>query len=138
MSYRPSVTTGDIFKESYLDNDENEQFKYFLNIRAQCDTLRKSNPDPDELLKLFPSETRSDWHFRVPYHAFFIFFGYYLGNSWTLCYTKNNSYKRYNKISNSKPDSLIERVYKIYVPWLLWRAEVLKTYFENGKYDYRM
>ena len=99
--------------------------------------LQASKPDPDELLKLFPSETRSDWHLRAPYHAFFIFFGYYLGNSWTLCYSKTNSYKRYNKISNSKPNSLIKKVYKLYVPWLLWRAEVLKRYFEKGKNEFR-
>ncbi|MDC9701672.1 MAG: hypothetical protein PSN37_05575 [Alphaproteobacteria bacterium] len=40
-----SVTTGDIFKESYQDGEGNEQFRYYLNIRAQCDTLRKSNPE---------------------------------------------------------------------------------------------
>ncbi len=40
-----SATTGDIFKESYQDNDKNKKFRYYLNIRAQCDTLRKNNPE---------------------------------------------------------------------------------------------
>jgi hypothetical protein len=33
--------TGDLFKE----NDENGNPKYWLNIRAQCDLVRHSNPD---------------------------------------------------------------------------------------------
>lgn len=40
-----AVTTGDIFKIPPAENDENEQYSYYLNIRAQCDTLRKSNPE---------------------------------------------------------------------------------------------
>ncbi|MCE7742021.1 MAG: hypothetical protein GOP50_06145 [Candidatus Heimdallarchaeota archaeon] len=113
-----------------------EKFKKQSLKSINIDELEKTNPNPDELLKIFPPETRSDWHLRVPYHAFFIFFGYYLGNNWTLLYTKTNSHKKYNKVSNSKPDSLIEKVYRLYVPWLFWRAEALKTYFEEGMNGY--
>ncbi len=49
-----SPTTGDIFKEPVWKNKKNEvpemdesgdvKYKYFLNIRAQCDLVRRSNP----------------------------------------------------------------------------------------------
>jgi len=42
------IGTGDIFKEEYVDNGSN-RIRYYLNIRAQCDLLRSSNPDKIEL-----------------------------------------------------------------------------------------
>lgn len=38
-----AISTGDIFKESYQDGDV-EKFRYWLNIRAQCDLVRTTNP----------------------------------------------------------------------------------------------
>ncbi len=42
------IGTGDIFKEEYVDNGS-RKFRYYLNIRAQCDLLRSSSPDKIEL-----------------------------------------------------------------------------------------
>jgi len=38
------IATGDIFKEEYIVNDITKT-RYFLNIRAQCDLIRSSNPE---------------------------------------------------------------------------------------------
>ncbi len=37
------IRTGDLFKEEYQENDQ-IKVRYYLNIRAQCDLLRDSNP----------------------------------------------------------------------------------------------
>ena len=42
------IGTGDLFKEEYLESGETK-YRYFLNIRAQCDLLRNSQPDKVEL-----------------------------------------------------------------------------------------
>ncbi len=38
------VGTGDLFKEEYQDNGETK-YRYYLNIRAQCDLVREDNPE---------------------------------------------------------------------------------------------
>ncbi len=38
------IGTGDLFKEEFQENDETK-VRYYLNIRAQCDLLRESDPD---------------------------------------------------------------------------------------------
>ncbi len=42
------ISTGDLFKEEYQDNGETK-YRYYLNIRAQCDLLRSNNADKVEL-----------------------------------------------------------------------------------------
>jgi hypothetical protein len=42
------ISTGDLFKEEYQDNSETK-YRYYLNIRAQCDLLRSNNADKVEL-----------------------------------------------------------------------------------------
>jgi len=38
-----AISTGDVFKESYQDG-EVTKYRYWLNIRAQCDLVRTDNP----------------------------------------------------------------------------------------------
>ena len=42
------VGTGDLFKEKYQNNGETK-YRYYLNIRAQCDLLRDKDPNKVEL-----------------------------------------------------------------------------------------
>jgi hypothetical protein len=42
--HKDHIGTGDIFKENYEDNGET-RYRYYLNIRAQCDLVRSSNPE---------------------------------------------------------------------------------------------
>lgn len=42
------IGTGDLFKEEYQDEGETK-VRYYVNIRAQCDLLRSSDPDKVEL-----------------------------------------------------------------------------------------
>jgi len=42
------ISTGDLFKEEYRDNGKTK-YRYYLNIRAQCDLLRSNNADNVEL-----------------------------------------------------------------------------------------
>lgn len=42
------IGTGDLFKEEYQDSGKTK-FRYYLNIRAQCDLLRSSNSDKVEM-----------------------------------------------------------------------------------------
>lgn len=44
--HKDDIGTGDIFKEGYQEAGE-RRFRYYLNIRAQCDLMR--SPDADEL-----------------------------------------------------------------------------------------
>ncbi|MHA2308018.1 MAG: hypothetical protein ACXABJ_01950, partial [Candidatus Heimdallarchaeaceae archaeon] len=94
--------------------------------KIDCD-----NPDPKELIKLFPPETRIDWHVRTPYYALFSFLGYCLGSNWGIFYTKTNKQHQYPKDYYSQPDILIEQIYRLYVPWLIIRAKTIKKYLEE-------
>ena len=42
------IGTGDLFKEEYQDSGQ-KKYKYYLNIRPQCDLLRDNGPDKLEL-----------------------------------------------------------------------------------------
>lgn len=42
------IGTGDLFKEEYQDNGQTK-FRYYLNIRAQCDLIRSNDADNVEL-----------------------------------------------------------------------------------------
>lgn len=42
------IGTGDVFKEKYQEREETK-YRYFLNIRAQCDLMRASDQDKVEL-----------------------------------------------------------------------------------------
>lgn len=49
--HQDDIGTGDLFKEEY-EQDGETKYKYYLNIRAQCDLLRGKNPDQVELYTL--------------------------------------------------------------------------------------
>lgn len=46
--HKDDIGTGDIFKEEYTDQGQTK-YRYFLNIRAQCDLLRTKKPGNTEL-----------------------------------------------------------------------------------------
>ena len=93
-------------------------------------------PDAIELLKLFPPETRIDWFIRTPYHAFFSFFGYFLGCNWGIYNAKTNKYREYPKKYYSQPNVLIEPIYRVIVPWLISRAEVIRDHLNRNSTRY--
>ena len=45
---KDDIATGDMFREEYEDNGTTKS-RYYLNIRAQCDLMRSSNPGKIEL-----------------------------------------------------------------------------------------
>lgn len=47
--HEDDISTGDVFKEVYTDDAGVQRYRYYLNIRAQCDLLRENNIGDVEL-----------------------------------------------------------------------------------------
>jgi hypothetical protein len=106
------------------------------NLLKNLDLLELENrkPNPEKLLMLFPAETRTDWHIRTPFSAFFNIFGYLLGTKWSVYYKKSGKFLGYPLISYNKPDIIIEPIYDVIIPWIIKRAESLKNRFNVEHY----
>lgn len=97
--------------------------------------LKCKNPNPSELLKIFPPETRSDWHIRTPYNAFFNFWGYFVGITWTSFPENSKRHFRYRSDSFNKPDIIIKEIYSVLLPWIINRAQCFRDYIDGAKFN---
>lgn len=101
------------------------------DLRIDFSKINITNPSPDELTKIFPQETRSDWNIRTPYSVFFNIFGNLFGITWSTFYKESGKLLEYPRDSYNKPDVLIEPIFEMIVPWIIIRAQTVYSHIKG-------